>query len=103
MTNPESVPPTSTPSTPPKAPVAQKSPLQSTLESLVDLAAIAVVGLLAAHDKVPGVYALIAVAMLAGVRVTDIVALSRGKIPPGGSIAGLIIALFLGSGRGGVA
>jgi hypothetical protein len=77
--------------------------VQSTLESLVDLVAIAGVIYLTAHDKVPGLYALVAVGLLAGVRVTDIAALRNGKIPPGGSIAGLIIALFLGSGRGGVA
>lgn len=92
---PESVPPTVTPSTPPRAQQAPKSAVQSALESLVDLVAIAGVIYLTAHDKVPGLYALVAVGLLAGVRVTDIAALRNGKVPPGG-IAGLLIMLVTG-------
>lgn len=87
--SPASASSTSTPSTPPGPP---KSALQSALETVVDLVAIGGVIYLAAHGKIDGLYALVAIGLLGGIRVSDLVALRAGKGPTGGA-AGLIVAL----------
>lgn len=90
-----SVPSTPSPSTPPGPP---KSTLRQVLEAIVDLAAIAVAGGLAWVGKVDGNVALVVVSLLAGVRVSDLVAAkSNGGGPSGpgaGGIAGGVLWLL---------
>jgi hypothetical protein len=91
-----SVPSAPTPSTPPGPP---KSTLRQVLEAVVDLAAIAVAGGLAWVGKVDGNVALVVVALLAGVRVSDFVSAKSngggGPTGPGaGGIAGGVLWLI---------
>lgn len=91
-----SVPSAPTPSTPPGPP---KSNLQRTLETIVDLAAIAVAGGLAWVGKVDGNVALLIIALLAGVRVSDLVSARSGGTggpggPAAGGVAGAVLALL---------
>lgn len=93
--------PAPTPSQPPvRAP--QKSTAALVAEAVVDVIAIVAVTVLAYKGKIEGVWALLMVGMLGGVRVTDLVSSIRpgggGPGGPGaGGIAGLVVALVTGA------
>lgn len=80
----------------PDAPVSRpKSTAQTVAETLVDLAALSILGAALLTGKVSGQWlqggAILGILLLAGVRVADIVALSKG-LPSRGGPAALLLA-----------
>jgi hypothetical protein len=100
-------PPPSAP-TPPAAavppPPAGKSSFRTVMESVVDLTAILVVGALAWYGKANSEFALGLIALLAGVRITDVVGTRGGPPSPptagGGAALGSVAGAFLALGAG---
>src|SRR4051812_47391310 len=92
------------PPPPPSAP--EKSHARLIAEAVVDVIAIAATTALAFAGKVPGELALAVIGVLAGVRLSDLVAArSGGSGPPSGGAGGvagaaaLLLSLALGAGR----
>lgn len=83
----------SPPPLPSKLPVSRaKSTAQWVAETVVDLVALVIVGVLAWRGVINGNYALLAVLLLAGVRISDLAgALKNGG--GAGGIAGMVIAI----------
>ena len=85
------------------APVRQKSTVQTITETIVDLAGLAILGAALLTGKVSGPYlqggAIVGILLLAGVRVADIVAASKGIPPRGGPAAIVIGAVAAGLAR----
>jgi len=75
-------------SQPPRA----KSTAQLVAETLVDIIAIVIVGMLAMTSKIDGNVAVAVCAALAGVRLTDIIGSRNGGSGTGG-MAGLVVGL----------
>lgn len=75
--------------------VAVKSTAQMMAETTVDLAALAIIGAALLMGKIAGPYlqggAILGILLLAGVRVADILALSKG-LPSRGGPASLVVA-----------
>ena len=75
--------------------VAVKSTAQTVAETLVDLVALGILGAALLMGKVSGPYlqgcAILGILLLAGVRVADILALSKG-LPPRGGPGALVVA-----------
>lgn len=72
-----------------------KSNVQRIVEGVTDVVAIAGLVALAWIGRLPGEWAGVLVALLAGVRITDIVAGRGGQLPPGGAggVTGAIVGL----------
>lgn len=83
------------PSAAPKAPPPAKPTWQVVAETIVDALAIAGVVLLAALGKVGGELALIATCVLAGARLTDLMAAKGGGAagPGAGGLTGLAVVV----------
>lgn len=72
-----------------------KGNVQRVMEGITDVVAIAGLVALAWVGRLPGEWAGVLVALLAGVRITDIVAGRGGQLPPGGAggVTGAIVGL----------
>jgi len=86
--------PVSIPPLPRPPSLRPKSNLQVVVEGIVDFAAICAATTLAALKIVDGTFAIVIIALLAGVRVADVLG-ARGGLPPGGlgGVGGAMVAL----------